>query len=239
MPKEENILAQMQSTIDRWQEAGDDRVIFLQCYQLMTANVLTAVKQQAFNDPEWVSRLLHRFADYYFTALSAYDRQPNRTPAVWRVTFDAAGSAETRTLQNLILGVNAHINYDLVLTLVDMLQEDWPQLNRAGRTQRYRDHRLVNDVIALTIDRVQDQVIEPSSPPMAFLDAALGPLDEWLISSLIGHWREEVWHNALRYLAAARGTEQEALRRQIEAQTLKRAQAVQLNGGLLDLRLLI
>ena len=239
MPEEEAILDRMQSLIDHWQETGDERVVFLQCYRLMTANVLSAVNEQAFRNPQWVSRLLHRFADYYFAALAAYEQQPQHTPAVWRVAFDAARSAQQKPLQNLILGVNAHINYDLVLTLVDMLQEDWHRLDAAERAGRYRDHCHVNDVIGLTIDTVQDQVIEPSSPPMAILDAALGPLDEWLTSSLISHWREEVWQNALRYLAATRSAEQETLRRQIEAITLKRAKAIQLSGGLLDLRLLI
>ena len=34
----------------------------------------------------------------------------------------AASQTETLVLQNLLLGINAHINYDLVLTLVEMHQ---------------------------------------------------------------------------------------------------------------------
>ena len=36
--------------------------------------MLVALEQGSFEDVEWVDRLLHRFADYYFDALSCYER---------------------------------------------------------------------------------------------------------------------------------------------------------------------
>jgi hypothetical protein len=40
----------------------------------MTEKMLVALEQGSFEDVEWVDRLLHRFADYYFDALSCYER---------------------------------------------------------------------------------------------------------------------------------------------------------------------
>ena len=230
------ITGQMQSLIDRWETAGDSRAVFLSCYRLMTVNIVTAVDTGQFHDPAWVTNLLHRFAAYYLDALDAYERHLAGTPAVWQVAFDGAGSANNHALQILLLGVNAHINYDLVLTLVDMLNPEWETLSTAQRTQRYEDHCHVNEVIGQTIDIVQDQVIEPVAPGMDLIDTMLGPLDEWLTSRLIAKWREEVWQNAVAWLKAADAAEREALRRQIESTTLKRADAILLNNGVLMLR---
>ena len=88
---------------------------------MMTNNMLIAIDQDEFHDPEWVSILLHRFADYYFEALDKYEAGDIQTPVVWEVAHDAATERKIFVLQNLLLGVNAHINYDLVVTLVELL----------------------------------------------------------------------------------------------------------------------
>ena len=72
------------------------------------------------------------------------------------------------------------------------------------RVQRHADHELVNRIIGETVDAVQDQIIDRHSPWFDFVDKLLGPVDEWLTSRLISHWREEVWDNAVRYLESLR-----------------------------------
>ena len=131
----------------------------------------------------------------YFAAVEAYDAQKEPS-SVWRMAFEAAREPHTHVLQNLFLGVNAHINYDLVLTLVDLLQDGWADMSAEQRRQRYEDYCTVNDIIAATINSVQDRVIERYDPGLDVLDKLMGPLDEWLIARLITGWREEVWQHA-------------------------------------------
>jgi hypothetical protein len=69
---------------------------------------------------------------------------------------------------------------------------------------------------------VQDQVIDRHSPWYDFVDKLLGPVDEWLTSRLISHWREEVWDNAVRCLEAADAGTRAELRRQIEQSAMER-----------------
>ena len=90
-PSHPSVIAHMQQTIQQWETAADDKALFLRCYMLMTSNMLAAIEQQEFTDPIWVNRLLHRFADYYFVALQAYESQPVSAPRVWQLAFDAAG----------------------------------------------------------------------------------------------------------------------------------------------------
>ncbi len=77
------------------------------------------------------------FANRYFSALGAYFAG-KQTPRSWSVAFEAASTARATIVQHLLLGVNAHINYDLGLaaaaTLPDRdlskLQPDLEEINR-------------------------------------------------------------------------------------------------------------
>ena len=130
----------METLAQQWQQRSDQRCFFLRCYALMTGNTLRAIEEGQFHDARWVSQLLHHFADYYFLALDAYECNATETPPVWRMAHDATLAPDTEVLQDLLLGINAHINYDLVLTLVDMLEPEWAGLSPEQRGQRYEDH---------------------------------------------------------------------------------------------------
>jgi hypothetical protein len=230
MLTEQPVLARMSALVDHWEAAHDRRAIFLGCYRLMTLNMLDAIAAGRFQDDAWVSRLLHGFAAYYFAALDRSDRNSPDTPAVWRLAFDATRDADVTTLQHLLLGVNAHINFDLVFALCDQLAPEWAGLSAGQRARRHADHELVNRIIGESVDAVQDQVIDRHSPWFDFVDKLLGPVDEWLTSRLISHWREEVWSQAVRYLELPTPEEREVLRQRIEQQ------ALQLGNDLLKIR---
>jgi hypothetical protein len=198
--QDNSTLDQMQMLITRWQAASDQRAVFLSCYHLMTASMLAALREDEFHDPAWVEQLLYRFADYYFAALEAYESDPAGSPAAWRLAFSGADQPHLNVLQKLLLGVNAHINYDLALALYDVLAPDWPAFNPEQRTARHSDHCQVNRVIAATVDAAQTQIVEPSMPVLVLFDRLLGPVDELLTSRLISAWRDTVWRNATRLL---------------------------------------
>ena len=229
MSSETSVITRMQSLIQQWEKDSDDKAVFLKCYMMMTSNMLMSIDQAEFNDPVWVDRLLNRFADYYFVALEAYEQYPVNSPLVWHLAHDVTRSTHSSALQKLLLGVNAHINYDLVLTLVDVLQADWPDLTDEQRAARYADHCRVNEVIGSTIDAVQDQVLEPASPALDLVDRLLGPIDEMLISRLISRWREDVWQNAVHLLETGEMDQQVQLIRKIEQDALEIGETICLN----------
>lgn len=222
----------MHTQIAQWSEASDARSIFLQCYSMMTGTVLETLGGGHYDDAPWVERLLHRFADYYFDALALYDADPGRAPAVWRIAHEATRDPTTNAVQRLLLGVNAHINYDLVLTLVDMLEPEWSTLDDTVRACRLADHRRINAIIARTVDAVQDTVIEPVEPSWDWVDRGLGPVDEWIASRVIESWRDEVWTRAQEMLACEGGEHREACRARVERATLERADALLFRSGI-------
>lgn len=225
MPSAEiSVVERMQGLLQQWKQSGDNRAVFLGCYRLMTINMLNAIRRQEFNDPGWVERLLYRFAEYYFSALEAYEKDHAAAPAVWRQTFQATCQPQASVLQSLLLGVNAHINYDLIFTLVDLLGEEWRFLTPQRIQMRYADHSQVNEVIYNTVNAVQDTIIEPRQPLMEVVDRVFGPLDEWATASLIRHWRNQVWQDAVALLETEDPHERQRLGQEVEREALRRGE---------------
>ncbi|PLX31695.1 MAG: hypothetical protein C0600_04895 [Ignavibacteria bacterium] len=196
-PPKPDVLDRMEILAAGWERSADRKAVFLRCYSMMTGNTLLAIGKMEFRDNAWVRRLLDRFAEYYFEALETYERDPVQAPAVWRITHDVAHQQDLWTLQHLLLGVNAHINYDLVLTVAELLQDEWQNLGDAKRAQRQEDFNYVNAIIARTIDAVQDDILAPDMPALGVVDTLLGRLDEFVISRIIASWRDAVWKQAV------------------------------------------
>lgn len=223
MSEKLTVTHRMDDLLGRWQQQQDRRASFLGCYSLMTKNMLKAIDDGRFIDKQWVGQLLQLFADYYFSALDKYESSKAEAPPVWRFVHDQTCGCSLNVLQDLLLGINAHINYDLVFTLADMLAPEWETLTAEQRQARYHDHQMVNKVIAETIDTVQDTIIEARSPWFDLIDRVFGRLDELLLSRLISRWREDVWHDAIRFLEAPDPHHRDRIRQEIEARVMRRA----------------
>src|SRR5690554_1596663 len=219
------VLSKMEQYLDQWKSCNDSRLIFLNCYYLMSSNMVQAINNNEFHDTVWVNKLLCRFADYYFENLACYDcgEAPSK---IWEYTHKLTCENKLSHIQALILGVNAHINYDLVLALHDVLRPEWDELSEETKKIRYLDHSQVNRVIANTIDQVQDEVLEPLDPKLKWVDALLGRLDEYLISRLVTNWREDVWRNTQELMKFKEGHHYEIFRLQLETQALKKANTI-------------
>ncbi|MFO7824811.1 MAG: DUF5995 family protein [Cyclobacterium sp.] len=218
------LLVNMQDRVENWKNTGDQRHVFLGCYSMMSHNMYTALTKEQFLNADWVGRLLLRFSEYYFEALAHYEENPKVSPAVWRQVHDASLNPEINVTQHLLLGVNAHINYDLPLALYDCLVESWNQLSEPDKHSLRTDHELVNEIIADTIDAVQDSIINPSSWSMAAIDVLMGRLDEWLLSKLISSWRNEVWEVNLELLSCPTEEQRNRIRKAQEIRVLRRGE---------------
>lgn len=223
MSKHAPVIERMLAQIDIWEQNADRRAIFLSCYVQMTQNMLQAIKQGEFHDPTWVGNLVVHFADFYFNALQSYETRAEFLPRPWRTTLDAAQDPSVHVLQHLLLGINAHINYDLCFSIENALRPEWESLDAASRQQRYADHCHINQVIARTIDAVQDTVIERYSPSMDLVDRFMGRLDEQIMIQMIRSWRNEVWEQAVS-LVEADPQERTLCSLSIENQADRRAQ---------------
>ncbi len=237
MQPNSGVVDRMPSTLAEWEECRDGRCVFLRCYALMTGNMLAALDTGRFQDPEWVRELIYGFAGYYFRALDLYERGSDDTPAVWKRAHDLARSSTTTVMEDLLLGINAHVNHDLPLALADSLAAQWDDLLPDQRQARFDDHAEVNRVISETTDTVQTEVAQRYGRLLGVLDLAGGPFDEWQTGRYITAWRTDVWDLMLRLLEAKTPTELQLVREDIAALALARGELIFV-GDALRVRLL-
>jgi hypothetical protein len=175
----------------RLRERQDRRSVFLTIYVTMTRSVDARLDESAFEDPEWMERLLVSFADHYRRACYDYERGAiEAVPKPWRVAFGTAVRGDALLLQDAYLGVNAHINYDLAFALEETGLDP-------NRDQRYRDHRQINDILADLVDVQQDALADVYAPGVADLDAILGRFDELATLQSMVQGREQAWRVAV------------------------------------------
>ena len=216
-------LGKMVNLSSHWEQEADRRFAFLKCYGMMTDNMLSALDQHRFVDSDWVLVLIEHFADYYFRALDSFTLDEAVSPRVWQLTFRAAQRSDLQLVQHLLLGVNAHINYDLVFAVVDLLTPEWKVSSPTLRAVRYQDYCLVNEIIGRTIDEVQDEILEQDSQVMKYLDLALINFDEWMISRVITNWRDQVWNLAIQLVASENEINRTNVNRKVELRALHMA----------------
>ncbi|WP_227133297.1 DUF5995 family protein [Halorubellus salinus] len=176
---------------DRFAATGDRRETFLSVYARMTGAVADRVDRGEFADAEWVRAYLVAFANHYRRAVHRYETgRVDAVPAPWVLAFDAARAERCLVAQDAALGVNAHINYDLSLALVDAGID-------ADRRTRRADHDAVIDVIHALVDDTQDALAARDAPGIAAVDDHLGRVDEWLTVVTIDECRSSAWRTAV------------------------------------------
>ena len=160
------LVERMVADLDRL-PAGDARRFFHSTYLRTTRAVADEIDQGGFLDGAWLERWDIAFAQLYLDALDA-DLRGDPVPAPWRIAFDVARDRpELPPLRHILLGMNAHINYDLPQALVAVISpaEFDDPLVRAGRAA---DHTHVDEVL---IARVGAEDTELSAARLAELVA--------------------------------------------------------------------
>jgi hypothetical protein len=168
-----------------------------------------------FRDDQWMEKYVLTFADFYRQYLWGFENNEG-IPKAWQIAFEAAKLGDyppsfskqpeddrpfkellptvtwrrPLVVQELILGIHAHINYDLPLTL--------NQLGFDPRSEAHQhDHNEINMIIAEAVDAIQNFIISHYSPVFSVIDTALGNLDEIITCWTFSKAREHAWNYAV------------------------------------------
>jgi hypothetical protein len=193
--------------LERELRAGRDRrAVFTSAYLSMTEEVKSGTQEQRFSDGEWVARYAICFANLYRKAFLAFENgDAPRLPKPWKLSFETSRSGRALLVQDLLLGVNAHINHDLPIALVEASIDP-------HREKRRRDHFALNDAIRRATDPVQERIAALYAPAIELLDHALGRLDEDLANFSIEKARLNAWVSAIALTDAEGEAEAAAVR---------------------------
>ncbi len=169
---------------------------FLEAYLRTTEAVGNAVSDGLFEDPGWVQRWDVTFAELYLQAHDA-DLAGNQAsvPRPWRLAFDAP--PDLPALRHVLLGINAHVNYDLpqaMLAVISELDFGDPALIASRRL----DHERIDTVLAGRVS-AEDAAL---GDHRTVLDRLLTPLNRLGSKRFLREARQKVWHNVEQLQAA-------------------------------------
>lgn len=123
----------------------DGLICFNHLYLQVTRKVDEWLKQGLFEDAEFMTELDVAFANRYFEAIDAWNEgRMEDVPRVWYVILDRRGNVDIASIQFAVAGVNAHINLDLSVALVQTCRKIGCDL--IDGDARHRDYERINEI---------------------------------------------------------------------------------------------
>ena len=185
----------------------DHRAVFTTTYLELTRQYrsdLSAGMKKQLMDLKYLYREVAVFANVYFETFKRFKRGEDVPPA-WRIAFETARDGNVNAAQDMLLGINAHVQNDMpfVIAALGLRTKD-------GRTRK-PDHDLVNDVLDRAYDRVVGEVSRRYDPFVSTTNSSAHPGDDVLGLEMVRGWRENVWRNAERLANATSDAEREAI----------------------------
>jgi hypothetical protein len=195
----DELIARMAAMLGPLEADGDQRRYFHATYQRTTIAVADQIKRGGFADPGWVERWDVAFADLYLDALQTTlaGQHPARP---WDIAFSVP--ADLPPLRHVLLGMNAHINYDLPQALLAVITDE--EFGDAGLlARREADHQAIDGVLASRVGAEDDELARLSGPP-PLLDRLLRPFNRLGTQRFLREARVKVWANAIALNRARR-----------------------------------
>jgi hypothetical protein len=183
-------IARMQQ-IDDALPATDGIACFNRMYLEVTQQVEDRISQGFFADPTFMGSFDVTFANVYFAAVDSLVNQPFKVPAAWQPLFNARSTPGIYPIQFALAGMNAHINHDLPIALVDTCR----QLNSAPDDgTHHADYQKVDTLLDAAEQSVRQSF--ESGVDLSVDRHAQAVLD------LVGNWsinaaRDVAWNTAL------------------------------------------
>lgn len=105
--------------IDQALDDSDGLKWFNRLYMMVTQEVDQKPPAGGWKAPAWLVKLDVVFADLYFTAVAEYLSGSADTPNAWEALLEARTRPGIDRIQFALAGMNAHINHDLALALLE------------------------------------------------------------------------------------------------------------------------
>jgi hypothetical protein len=139
-----DVLAVMQS-IDGLLPSSDGLKWFNKLYMMVTQRIDLKPPPDGWEDATWLTRLAVVFANFYFTAIANALEQNPDVASSWRALFEARNKTGVDRIQFALTGMNAHINHDLALALLQT--NDELHLTPPLQSPEHDDYEQVNGLL--------------------------------------------------------------------------------------------
>jgi hypothetical protein len=206
------VVGRMTGALDELTAEGDPARFFLGTYLRITLAIGAAIDGGRFEDPDWVAAWDVDFAELYLDALVAFRADPAIAPRPWQLAFGANPGLPPEA--HVLLGVNAHINFDLPRSMVRVIPPaDMADPDLVAR--RHRDHEAIDGVLATQVAR-EDRALQEAGGRRTLLDRVAAPANRLAVRIFLSESRRKVWANT-QQLHAARLAGADAYARRVAA----------------------
>lgn len=159
-------------------------------YRMVTESIHAQLPTGEWADTRWLTQLDVLFARRYFDALLAWHRDPGSAPRAWRALFAARYRPGIRRVQFALAGMNAHINHDLPLAVVETCVATMIEPERGSL--QFQDFERVNQIL----EEVEPRALQHLATGILGLVAEeLGVLRHVLSMWSVRHARDTAWTN--------------------------------------------
>jgi hypothetical protein len=222
-------LEALERAAERLHAQGDPRAAFPEVYGVITRRVLieTRAPRPGFLEPGWIDRLMGRFCERYLETLDWSLRAAPQDCEAWRLAYWYADAELTVPLQDVIFGISAHINYDLAIGIAENIREHGHARDPAMLARYKHDHDFVNVLLRECLPECVARVRERHgcrTTELVWRTAA--PLFVRSTLATLGVWREHVWGDVLRLLAASSEDERRAVLRAMDRRSGRIGRAI-------------
>jgi hypothetical protein len=189
----------------------DHRAIFATTYLLLTEEIRKTVVNEPhfYRDNEWLIYLDVLFAKYYFDTTANYEAH-RRVPDAWGIGFETAAHGDANAGQDMLLGINAHVQRDMPYVMSEV------GLRMRDGSSRKPDHDAANEILRRGYDKIVETIANEYDPLISTTNSEATPVDNMGGLELVKEWREGVWRNAERLLNAKSAEERASISQQIE-----------------------
>jgi hypothetical protein len=188
----------------------DHRAVFATTYYELTKQLRRTLRSQPhfFRDKRYLYVEDALFADVYFNTFRDYTRGRPVAPA-WRIAFDTARDSNVNAAQDMLLGINAHVQNDMPFVVAAL------GLRMRDGSSRKPDHDRVNDILDAAYEPVVRAIEDRYDPFVGTTNAKWTFADDVAGLEMVKEWREQVWRNAERLLNAKSESERAQIADQI------------------------
>ncbi|MCA1735820.1 MAG: DUF5995 family protein [Actinobacteria bacterium] len=197
-----SVLIDQMETMLSAMDVGDPLRLFHGTYTRTTKAVASEIARGGFADNEWAERWDVAFADLYLDALRIW-QAGERPSSPWQIALDACRGPHLPPLRYVLLGMNAHINFDLPHALLSVISDEEFD-DPAVLALRNADHVHIDGILASRVAAEDGELKKAEMPgDRTLLDVVLTPFNRLGTKRFLREARTKVWLNA-RTLNAAR-----------------------------------
>lgn len=181
----DEVITQLQNIVDDAIATNSRAGYFAALYLKVTTRVKQGIQAGEFQDGNRMEMFDVVFANRYLTA---YNQWINKQPpsAAWRQAFEQLSHSSGLVLQHLLLGMNAHINLDLGVAVVEVARASGQSVQNL-----HQDFNSINTILSALTYQVISELNQIS--PLLSLAGLHSNNDSLFIQFAMDNARDGAW----------------------------------------------